>query len=61
MTLLKVRPDRVRKSVGTEDTFVEDIDNLEGAMAELKPLAGKVWCHCEAQGIRGRDRARSKN
>ncbi|MDB5583975.1 MAG: dinB [Bradyrhizobium sp.] len=50
----QVRPDRVRKSVGAEDTFVEDIDNLEDATAELKPLSEKVWRYCEAQGIGGK-------
>ncbi|MBY5868723.1 DNA polymerase IV [Rhizobium leguminosarum] len=50
----QVRPDRVRKSVGAEDTFVEDLDDLERATAELKPLAEKVWRYCEAQGISGK-------
>jgi DNA polymerase-4 len=50
----QVRPDRIRKSVGAEDTFVEDIGDLERATAELKPLAGKVWRYCEAQGISGK-------
>jgi DNA polymerase-4 len=50
----RVRPDRIRKSVGAEDTFVEDIDDLERATPELKPLAEKVWRYCEAQGISGK-------
>lgn len=50
----QVRPDRIRKSVGAEDTFAEDIDDLEHATAELKPLAEKVWRYCEAQGISGK-------
>lgn len=50
----QVRPDRIRKSVGAEDTFVEDINDLEPATLELKPLAEKVWRHCEAQGISGK-------
>jgi DNA polymerase IV len=50
----QVRPDRIRKSVGAEDTFVEDIDDLERATLELKPLAEKVWRYCEAQGISGK-------
>jgi DNA polymerase-4 len=49
-----VRPDRVRKSVGAEDTFIEDIDDLELATAELHPLAEKVWRYCEAQNITGK-------
>lgn len=50
----QVRPDRIRKSVGAEDTFVEDIDDLDRATAELKPLAAKVWRYCGAQGISGK-------
>jgi DNA polymerase-4 len=50
----QVRPDRIRKSVGAEDTFVEDIDALDLATAELKPLAEKVWRHCEAHRISGK-------
>ncbi|MBY5394208.1 DNA polymerase IV [Rhizobium leguminosarum] len=50
----QVRPDRIRKSVGAEDTFAEDIDDLEHATAELKPLTEKVWRYCEAQGISGK-------
>jgi len=45
----EVKPDRIRKSVGAEDTFIEDIDDLERATAELKPLVEKVWRYCEAQ------------
>ena len=50
----QVRPDRVRKSVGAEDTFGQDIDDLAPAIAELKPLAEKVWRYCEAQGTSGK-------
>ena len=37
-----------------EDTFAEDIDDLERATAELKPLAEKVWRYCEAQDVNGK-------
>ena len=50
----QVKPDRIRKSVGAEDTFVEDIDDLDRATAELKPLVEKVWRYCEAQGTSGK-------
>ncbi|NLS01126.1 DNA polymerase IV [Rhizobium sp. P38BS-XIX] len=50
----QVRPDRIRKSVGAEDTFVDDISDLGLAIAELKPLAEKLWRHCEANGISGK-------
>ena len=49
-----VQPDRPRKSVGAEDTFMVDIFDLEAAKGELVQLAEKVWRHCEAKGIRGR-------
>lgn len=50
----QVRPDRIRKSVGAEDTFVEDIDDLDLAKTELQPLAEKVWRYCEAHDITGK-------
>lgn len=50
----QVRPDRVRKSVGAEDTFSRDIDDLDRATSELKPLADKVWTCCEAKRISGK-------
>ncbi len=50
----QVRSDRVRKSVGAEDTFTQDIVDLRLATAELKPLADKVWSYCEAKGVRGK-------
>lgn len=50
----QVRPDRVRKSVGAEDTFVTDIDDLVLATSELEPLAQKVWSYCEARGFTGK-------
>lgn len=50
----QVRPDRIRKSVGAEDTFAVDIDSLERATVELQPLAEKVWRHCQLQQISGK-------
>lgn len=50
----EVRPDRVRKSVGAEDTFAEDIDDLALARQELKPLAEKVWRHCASHNLSGK-------
>ncbi|MBD0417469.1 DNA polymerase IV [Oryzicola mucosus] len=49
-----VQPNRQRKSVGAEDTFVTDIFELEPAKAELTLLAEKVWRHCQAKQITGR-------
>ncbi|MCS0460688.1 MULTISPECIES: DNA polymerase IV [Rhizobium] len=50
----QVKPDRIRKSVGAEDTFREDIHDLESARAGLQPLVDKVWRYCEASAIRGK-------
>jgi DNA polymerase-4 len=46
-----VKPDRVRKSVGAEDTFSEDIHSYEPAREGLQPLIEKVWGYCEANEI----------
>lgn len=50
----EVNPDRIRKSIGAEDTFSADIHDFDTARAELQPLADKVWRYCEASGIRSR-------
>lgn len=49
-----VQPHRERKSVGAEDTFAEDIFELEPAKGEIKALAEKVWRYCEAKNLTGR-------
>ena len=48
-----VQPNRERKSVGAEDTFAQDIFDVDIARAELTPLAEKVWQHCQAKQITG--------
>lgn len=49
-----VQPDRIRKSVGAEDTFSVDLHDLSAAAREIATLADKVWDHCEARGLTGR-------
>lgn len=49
-----VRPDRIRKSIGAEDTFTIDLTAFEAMMAELRLLTDKVWRYCEKSGVRGR-------
>jgi DNA polymerase-4 len=49
-----VRANRVRKSVGAETTFSQDLADHEALAAELRPLIEKVWHHCETTGTRGR-------
>jgi DNA polymerase-4 len=50
----EVRPDRIRKSVGAENTFSNDLIEFEAMAAELQPLIDKVWQHCEGKAVRGR-------
>jgi DNA polymerase-4 len=49
-----VRPDRIRKSVGAENTFSTDLHRLEDAQQALTPIIEKVWRYCESHNIRGR-------
>ena len=49
-----VRAHRIRKSVGAENTFSEDLTTLADTRGQLRPLAEKVWEHCERSGTRGR-------
>jgi DNA polymerase-4 len=49
-----VRANRIRKSVGAENTFSSDLTAFDAMVAELQPLIDKVWRHCEATGNRGR-------
>ncbi|AHG49172.1 DNA polymerase IV (plasmid) [Rhizobium leguminosarum bv. trifolii CB782] len=47
----QVKPNRVRKSVGAEDTFSQDVHAYEPAREGLRPLIEKVWGYCEANEI----------
>jgi DNA polymerase-4 len=49
-----VQPDRIRKSVGAENTFEKDLLGFEEMKAALQPIIDKVWRHCEQTGVRGR-------
>jgi len=49
-----VQPDRIRKSVGAENTFGKDLESFEDMKTELQPIIDKVWRHCEQTGVRGR-------
>ena len=48
-----VRSDRVRKSVGAENTFVTDLTTLEEARQLLVPIIDKVSRHAASKGIGG--------
>jgi DNA polymerase-4 len=45
---------RIRKSVGAENTFSADLFTFESARDALLPIIDKVWGHCESAGTRGR-------
>jgi DNA polymerase IV len=49
-----VRADRVRKSIGAENTFAHDLVALDAMRDALQPIIDKVWRYCEGSGIRGR-------
>ena len=49
-----VQADRIRKSIGAENTFSDDIFRFESALDALRPIAEKVWCYCEDSGMRGK-------
>jgi DNA polymerase-4 len=49
-----VQADRVRKSIGAENTFAADIAVLKEAEVALQPIIEKVWRHYENSGMRAR-------
>jgi DNA polymerase IV len=49
-----VRADRIRKSIGAENTFPADLFTYEAAHEALREIIDKVWQHCERTGSRGR-------
>jgi DNA polymerase IV len=49
-----VRADRIRKSVGAENTFSRDLHDFESMREALQPILDRLWRHCETTGVRGR-------
>jgi len=49
-----VHADRVRNSIGAENTFAQDLHAFEPMREALEPIIAKVWRHCQATGIQGR-------
>ncbi len=49
-----VRADRVRKSVGAENTFPTDLLTYQAARDALQEIIDKVWEYCERSGVSGR-------
>jgi DNA polymerase-4 len=50
----RVKPDRIRKSIGAEDTFAQDIHAFDPALEGLRPLIAKVSRHCQTHNIRAK-------
>jgi len=50
----QVRPDRPYKSIGAEDTFVEDLIEEADLAAELDRISRTVWSRIEEKKISGR-------
>jgi DNA polymerase-4 len=49
-----VRPDRPRKSAGSETTYPRDLGTAEEVEAGVAALASEVWAWCERTGSFGR-------
>jgi DNA polymerase-4 len=49
-----VRADRVRKSIGVENTFPQDLFEFDAMREALRPMIDKIWRFCEGAGVRGR-------
>ena len=49
-----VRADRVRKSIGVESTFPQDLFEFDTMREALRPMIDKIWRFCEGAGVRGR-------
>jgi DNA polymerase-4 len=49
-----VRPDRVRKSAGAENTFDRDLRTLPELSEALAPIVDKAWRHCAKTDARPR-------
>ena len=50
----EVHPDRIRKSIGAENTYATDLRRIEDAKAALGPLAAKVWAAAQRHDAQGR-------
>src|SRR5260221_7131922 len=49
-----VLPNRVRKSVGAENTLSRGLTSLDDMRPELNPLVDKVWAYCDRTVVRRR-------
>ncbi|MFT4031876.1 MAG: DNA polymerase IV [Siphonobacter sp.] len=49
-----VNPDRIRKSIGAEETFSTDLEDIELLLNELWPITEEVWRRAERSGKFGK-------
>ncbi len=49
-----VQADRIRKSIGAENTFGSDLFTIDLAREALMPIIEKVWRHCERTEVFGK-------
>ncbi len=49
-----VEPDRIRKSLGAETTFAQDLTHWDQVPPIIDPLCAKVWAACAKGGHAGR-------
>ena len=52
--LRPVNPDRIRKSIGAEETFSRDLHDFNVARAALVPIMKKVSARCAARDVQGK-------
>ena len=50
----EVQPDRIRKSIGAETTFLVDLQELEELRIQLKEIADEVWHRISERDFYGR-------
>jgi DNA polymerase-4 len=55
-----VQLDRIRKSIGAENTFEKDLESFEEMKVVLEPIIDKVWRHCELTRVRSDGDAQSQ-
>ncbi len=49
-----VNPERIRKSVGSENTFFTDLESRAELQLKLEPIVEDVWKYCDRYQIYGR-------
>lgn len=50
----EVKPDRIRKSIGAENTYLEDMDDIDELTEKLKEITDEVWRRISKRNFLGR-------